>query len=69
MVIPRCKQLAYSLTQNVNNSVVGYWFVMCDLSMQLAGEFIFPNSTGVVFIINHRKITAIVHLKCIYVNG
>ena len=47
----RFKQFSNWLIQSVNNSGMGYWFLVYDLSMQLAREFHFPNNTGMSEII------------------
>ena len=46
MMILRYKQFSDLMMQNGKNSWMGYWFVTCDLYMDLAWEFHFPNSTG-----------------------
>ena len=38
----------YWLIKNVSNSGMGYWFIMCDLHMDLAWEFHFSNNTDML---------------------
>ena len=42
IVTLRCKQLCHCFSKNA----MGYWFVMCDLFMELASEFHFPSNIG-----------------------